>query len=78
MNAPYKMKGTALYGKIKGIDGKACWKGYRYAGTEDGKDKCVPMRKKAKPCPGCSTICPSCKSGYPKTMAKKRGCGYKR
>lgn len=28
-------------GKIKGADGKACWKGYRYAGTEDGKDKCV-------------------------------------
>ena len=78
MNAPYKMKGTALYGKIKGVDGKACWKGYRYAGTEDGKDKCVPMKKKATPCPGCSTICPSCKSGYPKTMAKKKGCGYKR
>jgi len=46
MNAPYKMRGTALYGKIKGVDGKACWKGYRYAGTEDGKDKCVPMKKK--------------------------------
>lgn len=32
--------------KKKGIDGKACWKGYRYAGTENGKDKCVPIRKK--------------------------------
>jgi len=31
--------------KIKGIDGKACWKGYRYAGTENGKDKCVKMEK---------------------------------
>ena len=31
--------------KIKGADGKACWKGYRYAGTEKGKDKCVPMKK---------------------------------
>ena len=29
-------------GKEQGSDGKACWKGYRYAGTEDGKDKCVP------------------------------------
>jgi len=28
-------------GKIKGADGKACWKGYKYAGTESGKDKCV-------------------------------------
>ena len=29
--------------KIKGADGKACWKGYRYNGTENGKDKCVPV-----------------------------------
>ena len=29
--------------KKKGIDGKACWKGYRYSGTEDGKDKCVKI-----------------------------------
>jgi hypothetical protein len=29
--------------KIKGADGKACWKGYRYAGTKNGKDKCVPV-----------------------------------
>jgi hypothetical protein len=29
--------------KIKGADGKACWKNYRYAGTENGKDKCVPV-----------------------------------
>jgi hypothetical protein len=28
-------------GKEQGIDGKACWKGYKYAGTEKGKDKCV-------------------------------------
>ena len=27
--------------KKKGIDGAACWKGYRYAGTKDGKDICV-------------------------------------
>lgn len=34
--------------KKKGVDGKACWKGYKYAGKEkksDGtyKDKCVPI-----------------------------------
>ena len=32
--------------KKKGADGKACWDGYRYAGTENGKDKCVPVKKK--------------------------------
>jgi hypothetical protein len=31
--------------KIKGKDGKACWKGYRYAGTENGKDKCVKIKE---------------------------------
>ena len=31
--------------KKKGIDGKACWDGYRYAGTEDGKDKCVKVNE---------------------------------
>jgi hypothetical protein len=34
--------------KIKGADGKACWKGYKYAGTENGKDKCVPMGESAE------------------------------
>ena len=29
--------------KIKGVDNKACWKGYRYAGTENHKDKCVKV-----------------------------------
>ena len=29
--------------KKKGADGKACWKGYRYNGTENGKDKCVKI-----------------------------------
>ena len=33
------------YQKKKGADGKACWKGYRYAGTENGKDKCVPIKE---------------------------------
>ena len=30
-------------GKIKGADGKACWKGKRYAGTKNGKDICIPV-----------------------------------
>ena len=29
--------------KIKGADGKECWKGYRYNGTKDGKDDCVKV-----------------------------------
>lgn len=29
----------------KGIDGKRCWKGKRYAGTENGKDKCIPVKE---------------------------------
>jgi hypothetical protein len=31
--------------KVKGTDGKACGKGYRYAGTKDGKDICVKVKK---------------------------------
>jgi len=30
-------------GKEQGIDGKACWDGYKHDGTEDGKDKCVKI-----------------------------------
>ena len=32
--------------KIKGADGKACWKGHRYGGTENGKDICTKVKKK--------------------------------
>ena len=32
-----------IMAKIKGADGKACWDGYRYAGTENGKDKCIKV-----------------------------------
>lgn len=28
----------------KGADGKACWEGYRYAGTKNGTDKCVKVK----------------------------------
>jgi hypothetical protein len=31
--------------KVKGVDGKACWKGHRYAGTENGKDICIKITK---------------------------------
>jgi len=51
---PFTMKGSAFYGrgnqspmykknkagKEQGIDGKACWDGYTYMGTKDGKDIC--------------------------------------
>jgi len=39
--SPIQAKNVA--GKEQGVDGKACWKGYRYAGTEGGKDKCVKI-----------------------------------
>jgi len=29
--------------KVKGADGKACWDGYRYNGTKNGKDDCVKV-----------------------------------
>jgi hypothetical protein len=41
----YKADNDLKEEKKKGIDGKACWKGYRYAGTEKGKDKCVPVEE---------------------------------
>ena len=34
--------------KKKGADGKACWDGYRYNGTEDGKDSCVKVKKESR------------------------------
>jgi len=30
--------------KVKGVDGKACWKRYKYAGTKDGKDICIKIK----------------------------------
>ena len=43
-NAASAMKTTAeSQGKKKGADGKACWKGYRYNGTKNGKDSCVKV-----------------------------------
>jgi hypothetical protein len=37
----FAAEGKNKEGKEQGADGKACWKGYKYAGTENGKDKCV-------------------------------------
>ena len=38
----YELDGeTYVIEKIKGADGKACWKGYKYAGTKNGKDECI-------------------------------------
>ena len=31
--------------KKKGVDNKACWEGYRYGGTKNGKDVCVKVKK---------------------------------
>jgi hypothetical protein len=45
MKDNFSMHEWLLNEKIKGIDGKPCWKGYRYAGTENGKDKCVPIKE---------------------------------
>ena len=42
-------------GKIKGADGKECWDGYRYAGTENGKDKCVKVNEMQE-----MTVCNEC------------------
>ena len=36
---PFKAKNEE--GKEQGADGRACWKGYRFAGTVNGKDRCV-------------------------------------
>ena len=41
-------------GKEQGADGKACWGGYKYAGTKGGKDECVPMEEGSQECPKCS------------------------
>ena len=40
-----KAKEFIIEAKKKGADGKACWDGYRYNGTENGKDSCVKVKK---------------------------------
>ena len=31
--------------KKKGADNKACWEGYRYGGTVNGKDICTKVKR---------------------------------
>jgi hypothetical protein len=49
---PFAKNEEANEEKKKGVDGKACWKGYRQAGTKKkgGKtvDNCVPVKKAKK------------------------------
>lgn len=40
-NVHYVFEKKNESGKEQGADGKACWKGYKYAGTKNGKDECV-------------------------------------
>jgi len=42
-NEEFTVEAKNKEGKEQGVDGKACWKGYKYAGTESGKDKCVKI-----------------------------------
>jgi len=44
-NATNRAKSIQETKKKKGADGKACWKGYKYAGTKNGKDKCIPVNE---------------------------------
>lgn len=42
----YKEKDSSSNTKKKGSDGKVCWEGYRYGGSNtDGSDKCIKVRK---------------------------------
>jgi hypothetical protein len=43
---PVMLKQTNQQGKKVGADNKACWPGYRYSGTINGKDICKPVKKK--------------------------------
>ena len=49
LGRPQFSESDTLQEKLKGIDGKACWKGYKLAGTKKkgGKtvDNCVPMEE---------------------------------
>ena len=45
-NKIVRLQQTNNTGKKVGADAKACWEGYKYAGTKNGKDICVPQKKK--------------------------------
>jgi hypothetical protein len=40
----YRDKSGKINRKKKGADGKACWEGYRYQGTKNGRDRCVKVK----------------------------------
>jgi hypothetical protein len=76
-------------GKEQGSDGKACWKGYKYAGTEGGKDKCVKagyepigelmLDEKAPPGAKYERMVKHIKKGYSKDgelTKKEKGIAY--
>jgi hypothetical protein len=52
--------------KIKGADGTPCWRGYRYNGTKNGKDECIPV--------GESKMCNECGGMMYESMCME--CGY--
>jgi len=71
-------------GKEQGADGKACWDGYKHAGTKDGKDECIPMEEGSQDqeCPKCSGKDPEAKCECEsedaleeKNQKKNCGCG---
>jgi hypothetical protein len=42
---PVKLPQTNQQGKKVGADAKACWQGYKYQGTQNGRDICVKVKK---------------------------------
>jgi len=44
-NKLVRLKTENSAGKKVGADAKACWEGYRYQGTKNGRDVCVKTKK---------------------------------
>lgn len=67
--------------KQKGVDGKACWKGYKRMGTKKkgGKtvDNCVKIKEASK-CTGPTKKASSTSKGKKYMKCVKDGSGYKR
>ena len=84
----YELDGsTYVIEKIKGADGKACWKGYKYAGTKNGKDECVKagfepegdnLQEKAPPGEKYERMVKHIKKGYSKggVSEKEKSIAY--
>ena len=77
-----KLMDLLLLEKIKGIDGKACWKGYKYAGTKDdfghggtsAKRKTMSIRKSNPKRRKAFRARFNCDKPGPKTMARYWSC----